>query len=113
MSAQYVGVLAPGAMRSMLHEVRATHGKDALRFNGALAGEPEREMLALLHDHMGRRTVENPDLAHRAARQGLTDKIREMERDGYAVIERAISPSSPTKCARRCCVRCCRIRPSR
>jgi hypothetical protein len=36
--------------------------------------------------------VENPDLARRAARQGLTGKIREMEEQGYTVIERAISP---------------------
>lgn len=49
-------------------------------------------MLALLHDHMGRRTVENPDLAHRAARQRLSSKIREMEHQGYTVLERAISP---------------------
>ncbi len=91
-TAQFVGVLAPGAMRALLHEVRATYGKQAMQFKGALAGEPEREMFALLHDHMGRRTVENPDLAHRAARQGLSDKIRQMERDGYAVIEHAISP---------------------
>jgi ectoine hydroxylase-related dioxygenase (phytanoyl-CoA dioxygenase family) len=41
---------------------------------------------------MGRRTVENPDLAHRAARMGLTGKIREMEEQGYTVIEHAISP---------------------
>ena len=40
---------------------------------------------------MGRRTVENPDLAHRAARQGLTGKIRQMEDEGYAVLENAIS----------------------
>jgi len=91
-AAQFVGVLAPGAMRAMLHEVHAAYGKQAMQFKGALAGEPERELLALLHDHMGRRTVENPDLAHRAARQGLSDKIRQMERDGYAVIEHAISP---------------------
>jgi hypothetical protein len=49
-------------------------------------------MFALLHDHMGRRTVENPDLAHRAARQGLSSAIRDLEDKGYAVIEHAISP---------------------
>ena len=91
-AAQFVGVLAPGAMRAMFREVTTMFGKDALRVQGALEHEPEREMLALLHDHMGRRTVENPDLAHRAQRQGLTAKVREMENQGYAVIERAISP---------------------
>jgi ectoine hydroxylase-related dioxygenase (phytanoyl-CoA dioxygenase family) len=42
---------------------------------------------------MGRRTVENPDLAHRAARQGLTGKLRELDQNGYVVIEKAISPA--------------------
>ena len=40
---------------------------------------------------MARRTVENPDLEHRARRLGLTGKIREMEENGFVVIERAIS----------------------
>ena len=35
--------------------------------------------------------MENPDLAHRAARLGLTANIREMEEQGYTVVERAIS----------------------
>ena len=41
---------------------------------------------------MGRRTVENPDLAHRAEAPGLTTRIREMEEQGYTVLEHAISP---------------------
>ncbi len=91
-TAQFVGVLAPGAMAAMGREVAAMYGKDALRSTGAIKGHAANEMLLLLHDHMARRTVENPDLAHRAARQGLTGKIREMEEQGYTVIERAISP---------------------
>jgi hypothetical protein len=91
-AAQFVGVLAPGAEAAMRREVATMHGVDAIRVRGALASESAREMLALLHDHMGRRTVENPDLAHRAARQRLTKNIREMEEKGYTVIERAISP---------------------
>jgi len=75
-AAQFVGVLAPGAMATMKREVATMFGADAIRVKGALADEAAREMMALLHDHMGRRTVENPDLAHRAARQGLTGKIR-------------------------------------
>jgi hypothetical protein len=91
-AAQFVGVLAPGAMAAMEREVATIFGKDALRVRGALKDEQAGEIIALLHDHMGRRTVENPDLAHRAARQGLSGKIREMEEQGYTVIERAISP---------------------
>jgi ectoine hydroxylase-related dioxygenase (phytanoyl-CoA dioxygenase family) len=91
-AAQFVGVLAPGAMAAMWREVATMFGKDALKVRGALKDQTAAEMLALLHDHMGRRTVENPDLAHRAARQGLSAKIREMEEQGYTVVERAISP---------------------
>ena len=40
---------------------------------------------------MARRTVENPDLAHRARRLGIAGKIREVEENGYTVLERAIS----------------------
>jgi Phytanoyl-CoA dioxygenase (PhyH) len=91
-AAQFVGVLAPGAMAAMGREVATMFGKDAIQVKGSLKGQPANELLMLLHDHMGRRTVENPDLAHRAARQRLTGKIREMEQQGYTIIERAISP---------------------
>jgi len=91
-AAQFVGVLAPDAMKSMFREVATIYGKDAVRIKGALESEQAREMVALLHDHMGRCTVENPDLAHRAARQNLSNKVRELESRGYAVIEHAISP---------------------
>jgi hypothetical protein len=90
--AQFIGMLAPGAMKAMRREVAAMHGKDAVRMRGRIENPAAGEILALLHDHLGRKTVENPDLAHRAARQGLTDRIREMEEQGYTVIERAISP---------------------
>jgi hypothetical protein len=90
--AQFVGILAPGAMKAMRREVAAMHGKDAVRMKGRVENAAAGEILAILHDHLGRRTVENPDLAHRAARQGLTGKIRELEENGYTVIERSISP---------------------
>src|SRR5580704_17175813 len=91
-AAQFVGVLAPGAMAAMGREVATMFGKDALHVKGALSDPAANEIVMLLHDHLGRRTVENPDLAHRAARQGLSGKIREMEEQGYTVLERAISP---------------------
>ena len=90
--AQFVGLLAPGALAGALREVGTMFGKDAVRVKGVLENETANEMLLLLHDHMGRRTVENPDLAHRAACQNLTARIREMEEKGYTVIEHAISP---------------------
>ena len=91
--AQFIGMLVPGAMGAMLREIATMFGKDALRVKGKLANEGAGRLMLAFHDHMGRSTVENPDLAHRAARLGLSAKIREMEEQGYTVIERAISPS--------------------
>jgi ectoine hydroxylase-related dioxygenase (phytanoyl-CoA dioxygenase family) len=89
--AQFVGVLVPGASEEMWREARHMFGKDAFRIKGAIADEQGNILLGLLHDHMGRRTVENPDLEHRARKLGLTSKIRDMEEHGYVVLERAIS----------------------
>jgi hypothetical protein len=88
---QFIGMLAPGAAKAMRRELATMHGKDAVTITGRLENPAAGEIIALLHDHLGRRTVENPDLSHRAQRQGLTGKIREMEEQGYTVIEHAIS----------------------
>ena len=90
--AQFVGVLAPGGSQAMWRETRHMFGNDAVRVAGTPPEGYGATVLALLHDHLGRRTVENPDLAHRARRQGLSGKIREMEEQGYTVLERAVSP---------------------
>ncbi len=91
-AAQTIGALAPGAMEAAMREVVHVFGADAIRVRGRLADGATQELLGLLHDHLGRCTVENPDLAHRARRLGIADKVREMEEHGYTVIERAISP---------------------
>ena len=91
-SAQRVGITAAGAAEAMWREVVAQFGKDALRVRGQFADRHADTLLAHLHDHMGRRTVENPDLHHRATRQGLLGNIVEMEEQGYTMLERAISP---------------------
>lgn len=91
MAAQAVGALAPGVMERAFREVTHLFGKDAIRVTGVLKDEAARELLAQLHDHLGRRTVENPDLQHRAERLGIAGKIRELEEHGYTVLERAIS----------------------
>ena len=92
MLAQAVGAIAPGVMEAAVHEVTHLFGADALRARGGITHHATREMLGLLHDHLGRSTVENPDLAHRAERLGIANKVREMEEHGYTVIENAISP---------------------
>lgn len=91
MSAQFVGIQVPGAREALRREVRTLFGKDAVRDRGGIP-DAAVELMGVFHDHMGRRTVENPDLEHRARRLGLTGKIREMEERGYTVLERAISP---------------------
>ena len=88
--AQFVGVAAPGGAEEMQREAVVLFGKDPFRLKGHLDEAVQRQ-LANFHDHMARRTVENPDLEHRARRLGLTGKIREMEENGFVVIERAIS----------------------
>ena len=88
--AQFVGVLPPGGAEAMWREATHMSGKDAFRVRGSLPDEASR-LLGLFHDHMARRTVENPDLEHRARRLGLTGKIREMDQQGFVVVERAIT----------------------
>jgi len=90
--AQAVGALAPGVLAAALHEVAHVFGGNALQVRDTLADRASRELLARLHDHLGRRTVENPDLAHRAERLGIAGKVCEMEENGYTVLERAITP---------------------
>lgn len=90
--AQFVGVLVPGGSAEMWREALHTFGKDSFRIKGRIEDEQVQTLLGLLHDHMARRTVENPDLEHRARKLGLSGKIREMEDQGFTVIERAISP---------------------
>ena len=90
--AQFVGVAAPGGAEAMWREARHMSGEGAFRIKGSFPYEAANRIMALFHDHMARRTVENPDLEHRTRRLGLTGKIREMEEEGYVVVERAITP---------------------
>jgi ectoine hydroxylase-related dioxygenase (phytanoyl-CoA dioxygenase family) len=89
---QFVGLLAPGALKALRREIVAIYGPDTVRMRGRVENPAAAECLAALHDHLGRRTVENPDLAHRARGQGLAGKLRKLEENGYVVIEQAISP---------------------
>ena len=90
--AQMVGIAAPGATQTLRREVAHLYGADALKVRGGLSDRRTLEVLGHLFDHLGRMTVENPDLAHRAGRQGLSGKIREMADQGYTIVENAITP---------------------
>jgi ectoine hydroxylase-related dioxygenase (phytanoyl-CoA dioxygenase family) len=91
--AQMVGIAAPGALAGLLAEVAHLYGDRALEVRGEITDRRVIEVLAGLFDHLGRRTVENPDLAHRARRQGLASAVREMEDQGYTIVENAITPA--------------------
>jgi ectoine hydroxylase-related dioxygenase (phytanoyl-CoA dioxygenase family) len=90
-AAQQVGFERPGGAEAAWREVVQQYGKDAVRVRGRVVDEAVSSVLARLHDHLARQTVENPDLLHRATRQGLADHVRHVHEHGYAVIERAIS----------------------
>lgn len=90
-AAQWVGTGSSAAKRRMWREVARLYGKDALRVAGSISDPAALALLDRLHDHLGRRTVENPDLLHRASRQGLLGHIREMDESGFTVLERAVT----------------------
>ena len=91
--AQVVGGLSSAAMDRAFREVRHWFGKDAIRMTGQFADPGVADLLALMHDHLARMTVENPDIAHRAAALGIERHIADVEANGYTVIENAISPA--------------------
>ena len=49
------------------------------------------QTLADLHDHMARRTVNNPDVEHRIKHFGLTANVAELAERGYTVLPNAFS----------------------
>ncbi|MDA1073370.1 MAG: phytanoyl-CoA dioxygenase family protein [Proteobacteria bacterium] len=91
-AAQAIGALAPDTVAAAMTEVTHIFGRNALSVRGSISDPETTQLLGLLHDHLGRHTVENPDLAHRAQRLGIASQVREMEEQGFTVIERAISP---------------------
>src|SRR3954466_13515277 len=78
-AAQHVGFERPGGADAAWREVVQQYGKDAVRVRGGGLDAAASTLLTRLHDHMARRTVENPDIFHRATRQGLADHVRHMD----------------------------------
>jgi hypothetical protein len=67
-------------------------GRPAVTVTGAPPSGPLAPIFSELHDYLARRTVPNPDLAHRITQEGLTEKVRFLKENGFAILERAISP---------------------
>ena len=75
----------------------------ARREYAAVLGEPDvegelpedpavRALLSDFHDHMARRTVNNPDVRHRAKHLGLEDNLADLDDKGYTVLQDAFTP---------------------
>ena len=91
-AAQAVGALAPDVMHKTFRELAHLFGTQAVTVKGQITHPQVTRLIALFHDHMARITVENPDLAHRARSLGVDKHVREVEEQGYTVIENAITP---------------------
>ena len=87
---QAVGARATARAR---HEAEFSAGRPVISIEGDFPSGPVGAIFQELHDQLARRTVQNPDLAHRIDQYGLADKVRDLKENGYAVIESAISPS--------------------
>ncbi|MEO2176411.1 MAG: phytanoyl-CoA dioxygenase family protein [bacterium] len=92
MSAQIVGGLSSKVMAEGSREMRHLFGTEAMKVRGRISDPQVAELVGLFHDHMARMTVENPDIHHRARALGVDRHVREVEEQGYTVIEHAISP---------------------
>lgn len=92
MLAQTVGAGDPTLMSEGVREMRNWFGDNAFNMAGKALPTAAAAIFAAHHDYMARLTVENPDLAHRAQRQGLTQQLKDLEENGFAVVENAISP---------------------
>lgn len=86
--AQAVG---PTNLQRAQREALFANGQGFISFSGKMPEGRLSEIMSDLHDYLARRTLENPDLKHRIARQGLEKQVRQVEEDGYCVIENAIS----------------------
>lgn len=60
--------------------------------SGELPDDPKLSAVVLaLHDHMARRTVNNPDVLHRAKHLGLEKNLADLDETGYTVLENAFT----------------------
>jgi ectoine hydroxylase-related dioxygenase (phytanoyl-CoA dioxygenase family) len=68
-------------------------GADAVRvINRTPTPAPVAALLNGLHDFLVAHTVENPDYEHRVRVLGLAEHVRQIDEQGYTIVERAISP---------------------
>jgi ectoine hydroxylase-related dioxygenase (phytanoyl-CoA dioxygenase family) len=90
--AQTVYAAGPEAIARAQRELAHRTAAAPTRIRGSLDGDPDAiKVIGRLHDHLAARTIENPDFAHRVRRLGLERQVRELDEQGYTVIERAVT----------------------
>lgn len=91
--AQLVNSAGPEAIARGRRELACRFGPDAVRVARRTA--PEASVAALLndlHDFLAAHTIDNPDYAHRVRALGLEAQVRQIDEQGYAIVEHAVSP---------------------
>ena len=67
-------------------------GDKKISRKGALPEHPGlMQVLGGLHDHMARRTINNPDIEHRIEHYGLSSNVAELHDQGYTILEHAFT----------------------
>ncbi len=73
-------------------EYGALAGEHGPRMSGAFPGKPELlAALGGLHDHMARRTINNPDVEHRIEHYGLRAHVEELSAQGRTSLRNAFT----------------------
>ena len=76
----------------VLNEYLSLFGAKYPAHDGFVAHVPEiNDLLVDLHNHLARRTVNNPDVAHRIHHLGLEAAAHDLETKGYAVLPNAFT----------------------
>ena len=82
----------PSRQGRLLRELTTRSGP-VFAVRGSLEGAPTelQAVLVGLHDHLARRTIVSPDLAHRIEHLGLSGAVADLDRDGSTILENAFS----------------------
>ena len=83
---QTIGMNVPDVVTAAQRETDHWFGEGAVTEMWRTKDEQILRLVGNFRDHMARRTVENPDLAHRANALGLGGHIRELFDQGYTVV---------------------------
>jgi ectoine hydroxylase-related dioxygenase (phytanoyl-CoA dioxygenase family) len=97
--AQAVG---PHATARMSAQVRHLFGDNVIQIMGQPPVGRLADIFGDLHDYLARRTVENPDIEHRIARQRLETQVQEVAELGYTVIRNAITSAFADELREKC-----------